>query len=152
MLTLVPRPQNYAWGAVEVIPTFLGQAPTDAPVAEAWFGAHPSAPSGTDAGPDLGAYLAQDPGRRLGSDVVARFGPHLPYLLKLIAPMQPLSLQVHPNLEQARAGCTCKDSGRSEEHTSELQSRGHLVCRLLLVKKTILLTIKSHSNITDSQK
>src|SRR5690625_455683 len=27
--------------------------------------------------------------------------------------------------------------GRSEEHTSELQSRGHLVCRLLLEKKTI---------------
>src|SRR5690625_5913444 len=25
--------------------------------------------------------------------------------------------------------------GRSEEHTSELQSRGHLVCRLLLVKQ-----------------
>src|SRR5690625_6579578 len=25
---------------------------------------------------------------------------------------------------------------RSEEHTSELQSRGHLVCRLLLAKKT----------------
>src|SRR5439155_27117119 len=30
------------------------------------------------------------------------------------------------------AGCT----RRSEEHTSELQSRGHLVCRLLLEKKT----------------
>src|SRR5690625_6834776 len=27
------------------------------------------------------------------------------------------------------------DEGRSEEHTSELQSRGHLVCRLLLEKK-----------------
>src|SRR5439155_18755624 len=27
------------------------------------------------------------------------------------------------------------DAGRSEEHTSELQSRGHLVCRLLLEKK-----------------
>src|SRR5690625_5824752 len=26
---------------------------------------------------------------------------------------------------------------RSEEHTSELQSRGHLVCRLLLANKTI---------------
>src|SRR5690625_5523974 len=26
---------------------------------------------------------------------------------------------------------------RSEEHTSELQSRGHLVCRLLLVEKNI---------------
>src|SRR5690625_6864439 len=27
--------------------------------------------------------------------------------------------------------------GRSEEHTSELQSRGHLVCRLLLEKKNL---------------
>src|SRR5437870_7407905 len=27
------------------------------------------------------------------------------------------------------------DANRSEEHTSELQSRGHLVCRLLLEKK-----------------
>src|SRR5439155_3995715 len=33
-------------------------------------------------------------------------------------------------------GLTCK-RGRSEEHTSELQSRGHLVCRLLLEKKKI---------------
>src|SRR5690625_5744924 len=28
---------------------------------------------------------------------------------------------------------------RSEEHTSELQSRGHLVCRLLLVTKKLML-------------
>src|SRR3989442_8767324 len=28
-----------------------------------------------------------------------------------------------------------RDRGRSEEHTSELQSRPHLVCRLLLEKK-----------------
>src|SRR5690625_5222405 len=28
-------------------------------------------------------------------------------------------------------------AGRSEEHTSELQSRGHLVCRLLLEKKKV---------------
>src|SRR5690625_6391233 len=27
---------------------------------------------------------------------------------------------------------------RSEEHTSELQSRGHLVCRLLLEKKDVV--------------
>src|SRR5437870_10533828 len=31
--------------------------------------------------------------------------------------------------------------GRSEEHTSELQSRGHLVCRLLLEKKKKLARI-----------
>src|SRR5690625_6629314 len=30
---------------------------------------------------------------------------------------------------------------RSEEHTSELQSRGHLVCRLLLEKKKLYTTL-----------
>src|SRR5439155_12626993 len=33
------------------------------------------------------------------------------------------------------SSCGADVSGRSEEHTSELQSRGHLVCRLLLEKK-----------------
>src|SRR5438445_8466443 len=33
------------------------------------------------------------------------------------------------------AGCEIKRDGRSEEHTSELQSRQYLVCRLLLEKK-----------------
>src|SRR6266436_6533773 len=32
-------------------------------------------------------------------------------------------------------GCSCARTARSEEHTSELQSRLHLVCRLLLEKK-----------------
>src|SRR2546429_7080844 len=35
-------------------------------------------------------------------------------------------------------------SGRSEEHTSELQSRLHLVCRLLLEKKNPLLEVQCH--------
>src|SRR5439155_25351503 len=34
-----------------------------------------------------------------------------------------------------RSGRTSTGTCRSEEHTSELQSRGHLVCRLLLEKK-----------------
>src|SRR3989442_8521873 len=44
-------------------------------------------------------------------------------------------------LQQVSGGERIKDSqfgqplGRSEEHTSELQSRPHLVCRLLLEKK-----------------
>src|SRR3989442_3261847 len=40
--------------------------------------------------------------------------------------------------DQVKAPTTCADrdpGGRSEEHTSELQSRPHLVCRLLLEKK-----------------
>src|SRR5690625_6293668 len=32
-----------------------------------------------------------------------------------------------------------RGAGRSEEHTSELQSRGHLVCRLLLEKKNAIV-------------
>src|SRR5437870_7464757 len=34
-----------------------------------------------------------------------------------------------------RTGTLFRGPERSEEHTSELQSRGHLVCRLLLEKK-----------------
>ncbi len=35
---------------------------------------------------------------------MAEFGPRLPFLLKVLAAERPLSLQVHPTLEQARAG------------------------------------------------
>src|SRR6266550_8873508 len=45
----------------------------------------------------------------------------------------------------------CKPPARSEEHTSELQSRLHLVCRLLLEKKKIAFdaTASLNSIITD---
>src|SRR5207253_7566663 len=38
-------------------------------------------------------------------------------------------------MKKAMDKLATEPSGRSEEHTSELQSRGHLVCRLLLEKK-----------------
>src|SRR3712207_8773366 len=38
-----------------------------------------------------------------------------------------------------------EEIGRSEEHTSELQSRQYLVCRLLLVKKKINSVIDQHN-------
>src|SRR5687768_18282949 len=37
-------------------------------------------------------------------------------------------------------------SGRSEEHTSELQSRLHLVCRLLLEKKNYSLNYQQQNH------
>src|SRR5207253_10679427 len=61
-----------------------------------------------DAG--AGAQLSSSRGRRDGGA-----GAHLPRLKGVV---------------QMRPGAP-----RSEEHTSELQSRGHLVCRLLLEKK-----------------
>src|SRR5437870_8502589 len=56
-----------------------------------------------------------------------------------IAPGQPPSMNPTPNSSSCRAmtslSATLRLRPRSEEHTSELQSRGHLVCRLLLEKK-----------------
>src|SRR5215208_8274787 len=55
------------------------------------------------------------------------------------------TLSLHDALPICSGSCTCTPrpcatacsccSNRSEEHTSELQSRGHLVCRLLLEQK-----------------
>src|SRR2546422_1392261 len=39
------------------------------------------------------------------------------------------------SISPVRRAARRRDAGRSEEHTSELQSRLHLVCRLLLEKK-----------------
>src|SRR3712207_8801340 len=43
--------------------------------------------------------------------------------------------------------CAIRDHARSEEHTSELQSRQYLVCRLLLEKKKTIT--QSHSPNTN---
>src|SRR5690625_6005794 len=43
--------------------------------------------------------------------------------------------------------CDLPSQTRSEEHTSELQSRGHLVCRLLLEKKKKeIIIVKEHND------
>ncbi|MGX1544782.1 mannose-6-phosphate isomerase, class I [Streptomyces adustus] len=93
----------YAWGSVTAIPTLLGVEPTGEPQAEMWMGAHPGAPSRTDRG-TLVEVVDADPGKELGAAAVARFGPRLPFLLKLLAADAPLSLQVHPDLAQAKEG------------------------------------------------
>ncbi len=99
--------QGYAWGSLTAIPELFGLEASDRPVAEAWLGAHPSAPSvvvASDGARTLVDVIGGDPSTVLGDDVVARFGPTLPYLLKVIAAESPLSLQVHPHLATARAG------------------------------------------------
>ncbi|MEU9102169.1 mannose-6-phosphate isomerase, class I [Streptomyces sp. NPDC048361] len=104
-LTNTIRP--YAWGSTTLIPALLGTAPTGEPQAEMWMGAHPGAPSQLDRGAgrtSLSDLIAADPAGELGRAAVARFGPRLPFLLKLLAAGAPLSLQVHPDLAQAKAG------------------------------------------------
>src|SRR6266699_6344523 len=55
-----------------------------------------------------------------------------------------------PGGDPALRGCRCRARpglpARSEEHTSELQSRPHLVCRLLLEKKNIPQPNKNSAN------
>ncbi|MFE7451811.1 mannose-6-phosphate isomerase, class I [Streptomyces griseus] len=101
----------YAWGSTTAIPALLGIAPTGEPQAEMWMGAHPGAPSritrataSGDAELTLTEAVEADPEGELGAPTVARFGPRLPFLLKLLAAGAPLSVQVHPDLDQAREG------------------------------------------------
>ncbi|MGW2410291.1 mannose-6-phosphate isomerase, class I [Streptomyces sp. NPDC001739] len=104
---LVNTVRPYAWGSTTAIPELLGTAPTGEPQAEMWMGAHPGAPSRLDRGTgprSLAEIIEADPEAELGPGAVRAFGPRLPFLLKLLAAGSPLSLQVHPDLTQAREG------------------------------------------------
>src|SRR3712207_8999163 len=52
--------------------------------------------------------------------------------------------------ENYRVMMTPKNPQRSEEHTSELQSRQYLVCRLLLEKKKKIITLHIICHVTTS--
>jgi mannose-6-phosphate isomerase len=104
MELLQPVIRRYAWGSRDAIAELQGRpVPAPGPEAELWMGAHPSAPSGA-AGSTLDAVIAVDPDRELGPAVVARFGPRLPFLLKVLSAEQALSIQLHPSRAQAQAG------------------------------------------------
>jgi mannose-6-phosphate isomerase len=111
-LTNVLRP--YAWGSTTAIASLLGRKPSGAPEAELWLGAHPDSPSVAsllDGGSTpLDALIAADPEGTLGPASRAAFGDRLPFLAKILAAGNPLSLQVHPTLEQARAAFAAEEA------------------------------------------
>ncbi|MET4160152.1 mannose-6-phosphate isomerase, class I [Agromyces sp. PvR057] len=107
-------PRDYAWGSTTAIAEFRGAPATGAPEAELWLGAHAGSPAritgrpapdgaGSIAYGDLAEWIAADPVAALGPALAAR-GARLPFLLKVLAAAEPLSLQAHPTPEQARAG------------------------------------------------
>lgn len=98
--------REYAWGSDEAIARLQGRpVPAAGPEAELWMGAHPTAPSRVAAtGQPLPDLIATAALATLGAPVVERFGPRLPYLLKVLAAARALSLQVHPDLAQAQQG------------------------------------------------
>ena len=100
----------YPWGSPTAIPELLGVPPTGGPQAELWLGAHPGAPSRLRSGGTLLERIDADPYGELGPTVLDRFGPRLPFLLKVIAAEQPLSLQAHPDLARARKGYAAEEA------------------------------------------
>jgi mannose-6-phosphate isomerase len=105
MFALTNVLRDYPWGSATAIADLLGTSPSGGPEAELWLGAHPDSPSiaHTPEGPvALDALIAAHPDTMLGDDAVATFGVRLPFLAKLLAANQALSLQVHPTLERAR--------------------------------------------------
>ncbi|MEU4745270.1 mannose-6-phosphate isomerase, class I [Actinosynnema sp. NPDC023658] len=105
----------YAWGSRTAIAELLGkEVPTPHPEAELWMGAHPGDPSrvvGPDGEPrSLLELLADDPDGQLGAPHADRWGSRLPFLLKVLAADEPLSLQAHPSAEQAAHGFAVEDA------------------------------------------
>ena len=108
------RIRAYPWGSRTAVAELLGEpSPSPHPQAELWIGAHPG-DSSRITGPDgskvaLSDLIAADPVGTLGATAAGEFGPRLPFLLKVLAAAQPLSLQAHPSLDQAKAGFAAEE-------------------------------------------
>lgn len=98
--------RSYAWGQHNAITQLLGIQPTGGPEAELWLGAHPGNPSRAIEGTTLTDIIAANPREWLGEDA----GKELPYLFKILAAAKQLSIQVHPNREQAEAGFAAENA------------------------------------------
>ena len=96
LLRIENTPRPYAWGSTTAISDLLGTVPSGRPEAELWLGDHPGSPA---------RIVTDDPSvaSDLSSMLSAR-GEKLPFLLKVLAAAEPLSLQAHPTIARAREG------------------------------------------------
>lgn len=105
--------RTYAWGSHTAIAEFAGRpSPTPHPEAELWLGAHPGDPAWLecDGGErSLLDTIIADPEGQLGAVARERFGDALPFLAKVLAAEEPLSLQAHPSAAQAAEGFARED-------------------------------------------
>ncbi len=108
------RIRPYAWGSRTAIAELLGApSPSPHPQAELWIGAHPADSSTLvdERGErSLADLIAQDPIGMLGEPSYSLFGARLPFLLKVLAADEPLSLQAHPSVEQATRGFAAEET------------------------------------------
>lgn len=107
-----------AWGSADAIPRLLGTAADGEPQAELWLGAHERLSSSVRTGDrsvPLGEMVASDPAGCLGAGWAAL--GRMPFLAKVIAVAQPLSLQVHPGATIAERGYQSENrAGLGRDH------------------------------------
>ena len=104
LLKLHNQIKHYEWGSADLIPRLLGTTGDGSPWAELWMGSYSDLSSRVPShAVSLGDLIARDPRRYLGEKTAGRYG-ELPFLFKLLAVEKPLSVQVHPNMAQAREG------------------------------------------------
>nr|PKY80343.1 mannose-6-phosphate isomerase, class I [Pseudoglutamicibacter albus] len=106
--------RDYDWGSPTALAELLGHTPSGRPEAELWIGSHPAAPSRLlSDGRSLTDVLKERPEENLGAEVVASQPADcvsLPFLMKVLSADAPLSLQVHPDAQQAKAGFILEQS------------------------------------------
>jgi len=84
--------KHYEWGSPYILPQFLGiENSRGIPYAEMWMGTNSGAPSKIRVSNDK-------------TEDLFRVSGDIPFLLKVIAVEKPLSIQAHPNKEQAVQG------------------------------------------------
>ncbi len=126
---------DYAWGSTTAIAELLGHHPTGRPEAEMWMGAHPKAPSrvvGAEGEGALDGIIARARSSWLGPEALS---DGLPFLLKVLAAGEPLSLQAHPNLAQAQAGYERENAagipvGAGHRNYRDANHKPELLCAL----------------------
>ena len=115
--------QEYAWGSTSAIADLLGlKNPENKPQAELWMGAHWKAPSlvhHNDQWVPLTDLIRKNPKAILGDKVAQDFNDQLPYLFKVLAAAKPLSIQAHPDLQQAREGFQRENAQKIPQDAAE---------------------------------
>jgi mannose-6-phosphate isomerase len=106
--------RDYDWGSRTRIADLQRRPPAEGPEAELWMGAHFSTPSSVvdDDGREvpLTTWIERSPAAVLGAETLTRFGPRLPFLLKVLGIERALSVQLHPSAELAERGFAAEEA------------------------------------------
>ena len=99
---------DYLWGSFDFIPELMGKTPPFIkPQAEMWMGSHRKAPSKAELDNrkiPLDQLIEKYPEEILGTIISKKFSGELPFLFKVLSASKPLSIQAHPNKNQAISG------------------------------------------------